>query len=158
MQRVIFMRLFRSVSENGQLIDNKDMETCTKAPELRTLANKIIKDKFYTIREQKISIGYCYSDLEKKKGKKRVYADIRKVPPVYKTWLRYDFVITFYEPNTMLMDEHQLEILMEHELRHIGITDNGDLVIEPHDIEDFRAIIDDYGLDWDSTEGEENGE
>jgi hypothetical protein len=56
------------------------------------------------------------------------------------------------------MDEHQLEILMEHELRHIGITDNGDLVIEPHDIEDFRAIIDDYGLDWSDTEGEENGE
>ncbi len=134
------------------------MEICTKAPELRTLANKIIKDKFPWIREQKISIGYCYSDLEKKKGKGRVYADIRKVPGIYKTWLRYDFVIAFYEPNTMLMDGHQLEILMEHELRHIGITENGELVIEPHDIEDFRAIIDKFGLDWSDTGGEEDGE
>lgn len=135
------------------------MEICRKAPELRTLANKIIKEKLPWIREQKISIGFCYSDLEKKKGKNiRVYADIRKVPGVYKTWLRYDFVIAFYEPNTMLMDERQLEILMEHELRHIGIDDNGGLTIEPHDIEDFRAIIDDYGLDWDDTGGEENGE
>ena len=135
------------------------MEICTKAPELRTLGNKIIKDKFPWIREQKISIGYCYSDLEKKKGKGRVYADIRKVPGIYKTWLRYDFVICFYEPNTMLMDENQLEILMEHELRHIGITDNGELVIEPHDIEDFRAIVDKYGLDWRSdTGGDLDGE
>jgi hypothetical protein len=58
----------------------------------------------------------------------------------------------------MLMDEHQLEILMEHELRHIGVADSGELVIEPHDIEDFRAIIDNYGLDWNDTGGEENGE
>lgn len=134
------------------------MEICTKAPELRVLANKIIKDKFPWLRGQKISIGYCYSDHEKKKGKGRVYADIRKVPGIFKTWLRYDFVICFYEPNTMLMDEHQLEILMEHELRHIGITDNGDLVIESHDIEDFRAIVDKFGLDWSDTGGEENGE
>jgi hypothetical protein len=144
------------------------METCTKAPELRALANKVIKknkDLFSLIREQKISIGYCYSDLEKKKANGRTFAECRKVPAIYKTWLRYDFIIVFYEPNTMLMDEEQLEILMQHELMHIGISDDGKLMIVPHDIEDFRRIIDDYGLDWsdvgdseNSTEGAENGE
>lgn len=144
------------------------METCIKAPELRLLANKVIKkhkERFSWIREQKISIGFCYSDLEKKKVNGRVYAECVKVPAIYKTWLKYDFVIVFYETNTMLMDEKQLEILMEHELMHIGISDDGKLRIDPHDIEDFRAIIDDYGLDWDSvesaedsTEGAENGE
>lgn len=142
------------------------METTRKAPELRALGNKIIKNKLSWIREQKISIGYCYSDAEKKKGSKgRVYAECHKVPALYKAWLRYDFVIVFYEPNTMLMDERQLDILMEHELRHIGLTDSGQLVVEPHDIEDFRAIIDDYGLDWSAVDDDleqeemaENGE
>jgi len=135
------------------------MNICTKAPELRKLANKVIKEKIPWIREDKISIGFCYSDQEKKKGKnRRVYAECHKVPAIYKTWLRYDFVIVFYEPNTLLMDEKQLEILMEHELRHIGITTNGELYIEPHDIEEFRSIIDNYGLDWNDTGGDENVE
>jgi hypothetical protein len=53
------------------------------------------------------------------------------------------------------MTEEQLDILMEHELRHIGISESGTLQIMPHDIEDFRAIIDDYGLDWSQTEDSE---
>lgn len=36
---------------------------------------------------------------------------------------------------------------MYHELRHIGIGEKG-LKIVPHDIEDFKDILKEYGLDW----------
>ncbi len=126
-----------------------------KSPELRHRANKIIKAKMPWIREQGIKVGYCYSAIEKKKGNKLVYGECVKVPEPYHAWINYDFIIVFYETFTALMTEEQLDILMEHELRHIGISESGTLQIMPHDIEDFRAIIDDYGLDWSQTEDSE---
>jgi len=36
---------------------------------------------------------------------------------------------------------------MLHELRHITLGEKG-LKIRPHDIEDFKDILETYGLDW----------
>lgn len=116
--------------------------------EMRLLANRIIKHfpELYFIKEYDIKIGYVKS-YEKKQGEKVTYADCRKVPEVYKAYLPYDFIITFYERNTGFFNENQLKILMYHELRHIGIGEKG-LKIVPHDIEDFKDILKEYGLDW----------
>lgn len=50
------------------------------------------------------------------------------------------------------MTEKQLEILLFHELLHIGIepADDGgeNYSIIPHDMEDFKIVIDKYGTDW----------
>lgn len=124
------------------------MEECRKDPDLRLLGKRIMRNKFRWIIEQKIKVGFVYSDIEKKSGGKLVFGECKKVPGTYKPWVPYDFVIVFYEPNVMLMDEIQQERLMEHELRHIGLSESGELRIEPHDIEDFRPMIDEYGLDW----------
>ena len=59
----------------------------------------------------------------------------------------FDFVITFYWPNCENMTEEKLEMLMYHELRHVGFGD-GTFTIIPHDVEDFRDVIDRWGLDW----------
>ena len=128
------------------------MEVCRKDPALRALGRKILREKFKWISEQKIRVGFVYSESEKKSQGRLVYGECRKVPGTYRPWVPYDFVIVFYEPNVMLMDYKQQEILMEHELRHIGVSDSGELRIEPHDIEDFRPIIDEYGMDWSYTE------
>ncbi len=116
--------------------------------ELRRLGEKIIKTfpEFAFIREFNIKIGYLVSQ-EKKNGEKITYADCRKVSDVYKAYLPYDFIITFYERNTGFLNENQLKVLMYHELRHIGIGIKG-LKIVPHDIEDFKNILETYGLDW----------
>jgi len=56
-----------------------------------------------------------------------------------------------YETNTAGMTEQQLRILLYHELLHVGIDEAGEglkYVITPHDIEDFRKVIDRYGIDW----------
>ena len=47
--------------------------------------------------------------------------------------------------------DEQLEILLLHELLHIGIQWDGNeetYSIIPHDVEDFRAIIERYGIGW----------
>ncbi len=118
--------------------------------DLRYLGMKIINKypEFSFIKEWGIKIGYVVSQ-EKKSGEKITYADCRKVTDVYKAYLPYDFIITFYERNTGFLNENQLKILMYHELRHIGIGEKG-LKIVPHDIEDFSDILTKYGLDWNS--------
>lgn len=126
---------------------------CRKSPELRALGRRIIRDKFPWIREHGIRVGYCISDAEKKKGRDRyVFGECIKVQDTYTAWIPYDFIIVFYEQATDLLNDYQKEILMEHELMHIGLDPSGHLYIEQHDIDDFRPIIDRYGLDWCATD------
>lgn len=115
---------------------------------LKRLAEQIIKrfPEFGIIREFNIKIGYVVSQ-ERKRGEKITYADCRKVQEVFKAYLPFDFIITFYERNTGLLSENQQKILMLHELRHITLGEKG-LKIRPHDIEDFKDILETYGLDW----------
>ncbi|MMZ66337.1 hypothetical protein D1872_288240 [compost metagenome] len=115
---------------------------------MKRLAEQIIKrfPEFGIIREFNIKIGYVVSQ-ERKRGEKITYADCRKVQEVFKAYLPFDFIITFYERNTSLLSENQQKILMLHELRHITLGEKG-LKIRPHDIEDFKDILDTYGLDW----------
>lgn len=122
--------------------------------ELRYLATKIINryPEFDFIKEWDIKIGYVISQ-EKKRGEKIIYADCRKVQEVYKAYLPYDFIITFYEFNTGFLNENQLKILMYHELKHIGMGPKGPK-IEPHEIEDFIDILENYGLDWNMPDKE----
>jgi hypothetical protein len=116
--------------------------------ELKRLGTRIIKTfpEFSFIKEWNIKIGYVISQ-EKKSGKRIVYADCRKVQEVFRAYLPFDFIITFYEQNTGMLNENQIKVLMLHELRHIGMGDRG-LTIVPHDIEDFSDILSRYGLDW----------
>lgn len=116
--------------------------------ELRLLGQKVIAHfpEFAFIRAYGIKIGYVVSD-ERKQGEKVTYADCRKVTEVFKAYLPYDFIITFYERNTGFLNENQQKILMFHELQHIDIGEKG-LKVRPHDVEDFKNILEKYGLDW----------
>ncbi|MEN6312786.1 MAG: putative metallopeptidase [Clostridiaceae bacterium] len=118
---------------------NKDMQK---------LAERIIArfPELSIIPEYGIRIGYVLSQ-EQPPGTKIKYADCCKVKLTYQAWLPYDFIITFYEPNTELLSENQKKILMLHELKHIGIGEKG-LKLEEHDREDFADILKRYGIDW----------
>lgn len=132
------------------LIKKLGVRDAEKSDFLKRLGNKIINlfPEFSFIKVWNIKIGYVISH-EKKGGEKTVYADCRKVAEVYRAYLPYDFVITFYERNTATLNENQIKILMFHELQHIGMGVRG-LKVVPHDIEDFSNILDKYGMDWDS--------
>ena len=133
---------------------------CEKSKELRQLGRQVLRDRpdLAWIREAKIRIGYAMSSKDKKKDDRIIFAECHMVKPLWQAFIPYDFVIVFYEPNVMMMDPDQREILMYHELLHIGMEDSGTLKLRPHDIEDFRVILDEYGMDWNAVEvGEMDG-
>jgi hypothetical protein len=117
------------------------------------LDNDAILDKYpelNIIREYNIQIGYIMSQ-EKPPGSKIKYADCEKVKVKHRAWLPYDFIITFYEPNTELLSDNQRKILMLHELKHIGVGERG-FKLEEHDTEDFAVILERYGVRWDEID------
>lgn len=103
------------------------------------------------IRESQATIMYLSSEREKREDGKTVFGQCEKVPDKYKWSVPCDFTITIFEPNVERLTEEQIRILIFHELLHVRITVDGNeekYGITPHDVEDFRTIIDKYGVDW----------
>jgi hypothetical protein len=125
------------------------------ADDLRELAEKVIeaRPELSIIRDFDIKIAYVRSYETKASKGKQINADCRLVSGVYTAFLPYDFIITFYEPNMYYMSENQQKVLMLHELKHIGIGERG-FRIENHDIEDFKDILIEYGLDWNELDND----
>ena len=91
------------------------------------------------------------SDREKKGKGKTIYGECEKIPDKYKWIIPYDFTITIFEPNVERFTEEQMRILLLHELMHIGIESDGNeekYFIVPHDVEDFKEILNKYGVEW----------
>ena len=89
--------------------------------------------------------------MEKKSNRREVYGQCEKVPDRYRWIIPYDFTITLFEPNIERLDDEQIRILLLHELMHVGIDVDGNeetYYVVAHDVEDFRDIIDKYGMDW----------
>lgn len=124
-----------------------------RSPKYKRIGEKLVNTlpEFATIKEMGVRIAWLTSDEDKKKNHKIVCADCTKVNDRYEWCCKYDFMITVYEPNIELFSEDQIRILLEHEIRHIGIDNEGVepvFYVAPHDIEEFWEIIDKYGLHW----------
>ena len=133
--------------------ENFILENRTRNPKLRRIARRLIANEpeLADIAASGVRIAFLTSDAERKDSGKLVYGLCERVPDKYKWCVPYDFTITVFEPNVERFNKKQLEILLLHELMHIGVEQDGfeeKYSIIPHDVEDFRAIIDRYGLDW----------
>ena len=122
---------------------------------------EIIEDLIQTedcleyIRDSSVTIVALGSDMEKKANGKTVFGECEKIPDKYKWSVPCDFTITVFEPNTERFTDDQLRILLLHELMHVGIEKDGNeekYRIIPHDVEEFKAIIERYGVDWANDE------
>lgn len=104
------------------------------------------------LKEHPCSIAYLGSDKQKSSRGMITYADCTKIPDKYKWMGEYDFMITVYERNCEGLTDEQMEILMLHELMHIKVDENGDgtatYSIRDHDVQDFNAILERFGLGW----------
>ena len=130
------------------------MDNRTISQEYTEIADKLIKSEpiLDYIKKSKVRITFLGSDHEKKANRKLVYGECEKVPDKYKWAVPCDFTITVFEPNVEKFTDSQLKILILHELLHIGIEEDGNeekYYCYPHDLEDFREIIERYGMDWD---------
>ena len=111
---------------------------------LTALGNEVINASFPHLKTARIFYMTC--DKPKKNGTKIVLADCEKLTDKVSALTGYDFMITFYKDSEGLtMVGHR--ILMEHELSHVG-WDGEKKSIIPHDVDEFRGIIEKYGLDW----------
>ena len=133
------------------------MENRTKSKSLAAKARRLINTlpELAYIANSQANIVYLTSDLEKKKGNKCVMGQCEKVPDKYRWIVPYDFMITLYLPNVERLNKKQMRILLLHELLHIGIELDGNeekYSVREHDYEEFRMIIDRYGLDWSDDE------
>lgn len=112
-----------------------------------------------SIRQSEATIVYLSSDKPMKSKGRPVCGQCEKIDPKYKWAIPADFTITIFEPNVITFSDDQLRILIFHELLHVKIDteENGTekYGIYPHDIEEFKAIIDRYGFDWDLPEWSE---
>lgn len=110
------------------------------------------EDALVDVRNSQATIVYLSSEHKKKSGNKLVFGQCEKVADKYKWGIPADFTITVFEPNVEGFSEEQLKILLFHELLHVGIGCNKDnsesYFVKPHDLEDFKEIINRFGTDW----------
>lgn len=123
-------------------------------------ADLILKEPLLDyIRQSDATIVYLSSDKEAKSKGKLIQGQCEAINPKYKWAIPCDFTITIFEPNIIGMTEEQLRILIFHELLHVKIDLGNDgtekYSCNPHDIEEFRVILNRYGMDWDAPEWRE---
>lgn len=132
------------------------MENRTIRDEYKSIGEDLIltAPELDYLRDSAVNIVFLGSDYEKKSHGRTVFGECEKIPGKYRWAIDYDMAIIIYEPNVERFTDEQLRILLLHELMHIGVNEDGNeetYYIVPHDIEDFRAIIDKYGMDWSDT-------
>lgn len=110
------------------------------------------------IRQSNVSIMYLESDHEKKSKEKIVLGQCEKIQDKYKWGIPCDFTITLFNPNLAGLSMDQLKMVLFHELLHVGIKKDGTLFVRPHDLEDFKLVINKFGTDWAKNEMFEEAE
>ncbi len=121
--------------------------------EYAEIGDRLIKteDQFENIRDSHATIIYLSSEHKKTSNGKLVFAQCEKVQDKNKWAIPADFTITVFEPNVEKLNPRQIKIVLFHELMHVGIDcpgGNETYRIIPHDLEDFRAVIERFGVDW----------
>ena len=119
--------------------------------EYTAIAEEIIKEPDFDEVRDFASFVVLSSEEEKTKNKQVVYGECKLVPKLYKLFCPYDFLIIIYDVNAASFSPEQMRILIEHELRHMGYDLEGNEptpYIVPHDYEEFKQIMDKYGIDW----------
>ena len=97
------------------------------------------------LRKPPVTIVYLESTHKKKSGGRAVLGQCEKVQEKNKWGIPADFTITIFQPNVEELTIEQLRIVLFHELLHIGRDFES---IEPHDLNDFRYIVNRFGADW----------
>lgn len=93
------------------------------------------------------SIIYLSSTAEKKSKRHRVYGECEKVQDKNKWAIPCDFTITLFEPNLKELTIEQIVIVIWHELLHVGVDGDTRYVCR-HDLNDFKSIIERFGVNW----------
>lgn len=99
---------------------------------------------------EKARIAYMFLDKARKSGNFVVLGTARKTREIDKKLHGFDFIIVIANDTWERLDGKKKTILVDHELSHCfySLTKEGDIrwKVVDHDIKNFRAIIERYGL------------
>ena len=120
----------------------------------RTISEKYTKIGMYLIDQvddlnhlKDETIVFLSSTAKKKSKGELVLGECEKIAEKNKWAIPCNFTITLFEPNLEGLTEEQIAVVIFHELLHVG-TDGEDRWVNPHDLKDFRIIIERYGANW----------
>lgn len=117
------------------------------------------EDALIDIKNSGVTIIYLSSWQKKTSEGMLVHAQCEKVPEKYKWGIPCDYTITVFEQNVADFSDEQMRILLFHELLHIKIAFKEDgteaFGLNPHDLSDFKLIIDRFGTDWSKVDGDD---
>lgn len=142
----------------GRSRKGRTMETRTINNEYTRIGYELIDQEaaLVDIANSQAQIIFLSSDKAKLSKGKAIHAECEKISDKYKWGIPCDFTITVFEPNVQNFTDEQIKILLFHELLHVGVEfkeDGGETYFtKPHDLEDFKLIIDQYGTEWSKTE------
>ncbi|HEX9959759.1 MAG TPA: putative metallopeptidase [Pyrinomonadaceae bacterium] len=114
----------------------------TEAPEVQSIAERLIE--IFKPELEGFEIRYIFCSENPKKDGREVTALARKITglPAYLAGSPEGFFcIEFGMPAYESIDEHTLVAVVHHELCHFGISDDGNLTLIPHPIEEFPEVV-----------------
>lgn len=93
-----------------------------------------------------VSILFMFRSEPASNGGREVYASTEKISPKMRALLNNaDFLIWVSDTDWTAHDSKWREALIDHQLMHCCVGDDGKTYIRPHDIEEFNVIIERHG-------------
>lgn len=113
------------------------------APAVEQLVKKLVERHHTHLGSAKIKC--LFRDGRWSSSRRTTWAKTYKVGDRDRHLHGYDFVIVVNAEVWRTLDERAREALIDHELAHCGVTENGAWCIWPHDLEDFAAVVSRHG-------------
>jgi hypothetical protein len=125
------------------------------APEVEEVARRLIND--FHSHLATVRIDYVFTTEQLKEKGKVVWGRAKKVTGL-NAWLASEdklrdavepeefFVMEIHRATWLQIDEKSRRALVDHELCHFWVGENGSLSIAAHDLEEFNAVVRRYGL------------
>ncbi|HHY95891.1 MAG TPA: hypothetical protein GX513_12925 [Firmicutes bacterium] len=113
------------------------------APEVEAIARRLIPEHHKHLATA--HIAYIMAESLPARNGKTPMAKAQKASEAQNLLHGYDFVITVNKKAWDMLTPQQCEALVDHELAHCGLGENG-WTIWAHDVEEFAAVIKRHGL------------
>ena len=120
------------------------MAKYTNASAAEALAEETVIPRYKPFLKD-YKIGYVEVDSMSSKGV-TTWAKIKKCSPLEKHLSDYDILVLINREVWHRLTDRQKIALLHHEFCHTGENDAGDLVMLPHDLEEFGEVVKEHGL------------
>jgi hypothetical protein len=119
------------------------MPNYCEAVEVAGIARELIRNYHPALGEAKIV--YLFRDKAPESKGKITRGTAKKTNPIEQALTGYDYIIWIAEDVWGEIGQKEKEALVDHELSHCGLDENGKWTIYEHDFEGFNAVLKRHG-------------